>query len=93
MIGDDFVRLRAGRRGLAAGLEALPQEAGGEAVRVRRLGTRGIDAFGTMSPSKAGHALHGGEGLPGKSREAGQRSARADACLPMLRARRSRMSP
>ena len=77
--------------GLAAVLEALPEEARGEPVEVQGLGAERVEACAAMIGSEA-DALHGGEGLFGEV-------ARGVAPLgpgqgaPIRRAWSSRMSP
>ena len=66
MAGDGLVVLGARPIGLAAVLEALPEEARGEPVEVQGLGAERVEACAAMIGSEADHALHGGEGLFGE---------------------------
>ena len=66
MARDGLVGFGAGRRRVAAVLDPLPEEAGGEAVEVEGLGAERVEARPAMILGEADHALHGGEGLFGE---------------------------
>ena len=68
MAGDGLAGLRARPVGAAVALDALPEEARGEAVEIEGLGAERVEAFGAVIVGEADHTLHGGEGLFGGSR-------------------------
>ena len=66
MAGDGLAGFRPGTARLGAGPEAVPEEAGREAVHIEGLGAERLEAFGAAVVGEADHALHGGEGLFGE---------------------------
>ena len=66
MTGDGLADFRTGRWRPDAVLDALSEEARGEAVEIESLATERLDAIGAVVVGEADHALHGGEGLFGE---------------------------